>query len=134
TRPPRSWPRAGHTSRSTTPPTSSPGSPRAWSSAGSPGERGRNPECPGPRCVGRHMTLSFAVTWDYRCPFARNVHEHLLNGLAGGADWELRFAPFSLGQVHVAEGETDVWDEPDKDSGILALQAGVIVRDRFPEQ
>ena len=21
------------------------------------------------------MTLSFAVTWDYRCPFARNVHE-----------------------------------------------------------
>jgi 2-hydroxychromene-2-carboxylate isomerase len=80
------------------------------------------------------MSLSFAVTWDYRCPFARNIHEHLLNGLAGGADWELRFAPFSLGQVHVAEGETDVWDEPEKDTGILPLQAGVIVRDRFPEQ
>jgi len=54
------------------------------------------------------MSLSFAVTWDYRCPFARNIH--------------------------VAEGETDVWDDPEKDTGIVALQAGVIVRDRFPEQ
>jgi hypothetical protein len=80
------------------------------------------------------MTLSFAVTWDYRCPFARNVHEHLLNAQAGGVDWDLRYAPFSLGQVHVGEGETDVWDEPEKDSGILALQAGVLARDRFPEQ
>jgi protein-disulfide isomerase-like protein with CxxC motif len=80
------------------------------------------------------MTLSFAVSWDYRCPFARNVHEHLLNGQAGGADWDVRYAPFSLGQAHVAEGETDVWDEPEKDSGIVALQAGVLVRDRFREQ
>jgi len=80
------------------------------------------------------MTLSFAVTWDYRCPFARNVHEHLLNGQAGGVDWDLRYLPFSLGQAHVAEGETDVWDEPEKDTGIVALQAGVVVRDRFPEQ
>ena len=80
------------------------------------------------------MTLSFAVTWDYRCPFARNVHEHLLNGQAGGADWDLRYVPFSLGQAHVAEGETDIWDEPEKDTGIVALQAGVVVRDRFPEQ
>jgi predicted DsbA family dithiol-disulfide isomerase len=80
------------------------------------------------------MSLSFAVTWDYRCPFARNIHEHLLNAQAGGADWDLRYAPFSLGQVHVAEGEADVWDEPEKDTGIVALQAGVIVRDRFPEQ
>jgi len=80
------------------------------------------------------MTLSFAVTWDYRCPFARNVHEHLLNAQAGGADWDLRYTPFSLGQAHVAEGETDVWDEPEKDTGIVALQAGVVVRDRFPDR
>ena len=32
---------------------------------------------------------SFAVTWDYRCPFARNAHEHLAAALAGGADWEV---------------------------------------------
>jgi protein-disulfide isomerase-like protein with CxxC motif len=42
--------------------------------------------------------------------------------------------PFSLGQVHVAEGETDVWDEPSKDTGIVALQAGVIVRDSAPDK
>jgi len=79
------------------------------------------------------MTLTFAVTWDYRCPFARNAHEHILTALAAGADWDVRFVPFSLGQVHVAEGDTDVWDEPSKDTGIVALQAGVVVRDRFPD-
>ncbi|MEY2452029.1 MAG: hypothetical protein QOD92_1603 [Acidimicrobiaceae bacterium] len=80
------------------------------------------------------MSLSFAVTWDYRCPFARNAHEHLLTALEGGADWDVHFVPFSLGQVHVGEGDTDVWDEPEKDTGLLALQAGVVVRDRFPEK
>jgi DSBA-like thioredoxin domain len=79
------------------------------------------------------MSLSFAVTWDYRCPFARNAHEHVLTALEAGADWDVRFVPFSLGQVHVGEGDTDVWDEPEKDTGIVALQAGVIVRDRFPD-
>jgi hypothetical protein len=74
----------------------------------------------------------FAVTWDYRCPFARNAHEHLIEGLRAGADWNVRFVPFSLGQVHVAQGEPDVWVRPESDSGLLALQAGVVVRDRFP--
>ncbi len=77
---------------------------------------------------------SFAVTWDYRCPFARNVHEHLIEGLRAGAPWDVSFLAFSLGQVHVAEGEPDVWDRPADDSGLLALQAGVVVRDRFPER
>ena len=76
----------------------------------------------------------FAVTWDYRCPFARNAHEHVLAGLADGADWDVRFVPFSLSQAHVEEGETDVWDDPERDSGLLALQVGVVVRDWFPEQ
>jgi hypothetical protein len=80
------------------------------------------------------MSVTFAVTWDYRCPFARNVHEHILTGLDGGAEWEVRFLPFSLGQAHVAEGEPSVWEKPEQDSGILALQAGVVVRDEFPAQ
>jgi len=80
------------------------------------------------------MSLTFAVTWDYRCPFARNAHEHILTALEAGADWDVRFVPFSLGQVHVAEGDTDVWDEPAKDTGIEALQAGVLVRDRWPDK
>ncbi|HEX4822256.1 MAG TPA: DsbA family protein [Acidimicrobiales bacterium] len=78
--------------------------------------------------------MSFAVTWDYRCPFARNAHEQVLTALEAGADWDVRFVPFSLGQVHVGEGETDVWDEPGKDTGIVALQAGVVVRDRWPDK
>ncbi len=77
---------------------------------------------------------SFAVTWDYRCPFARNAHEHVVEALRAGADWDVTFVPFSLGQVHVEEGQPDVWDEPEKDSGLLALQAGVVVRDQQPER
>ena len=62
----------------------------------------------------------FAVTWDYRCPFARNAHEHVVAGLRAGAGWNVRFVPFSLGQVHVAEGDPDVWDRPEVDRGLLA--------------
>jgi hypothetical protein len=79
------------------------------------------------------MTISFAVTWDYRCPFARNAHEHVLTGLAAGAAWHVTYLPFSLGQTHVEEGQPSVWDKPEQDSGIIALQAGVVVRDEFPE-
>jgi hypothetical protein len=78
--------------------------------------------------------LDFAVNWDYRCPFARNAHEHLIEGLRAGADWNVRFVPFSLGQVHVPEGEPDVWVRPEVDTGLLALQAGVVVRDRYPDR
>ncbi len=77
---------------------------------------------------------AFAVTWDYRCPFARNAHEHVVAALRGGADWDVTFVPFSLGQVHVAEGEADIWGRWREDTGLLALQAGVVVRDKFPEQ
>lgn len=79
------------------------------------------------------MTKSFAVTWDYRCPFARNAHEHLLAGLEGGADWDVRFLVFSLDQTHVEEGGKPVWEEPDRYPGLLVNLAGVVVRDRLPE-
>jgi len=80
------------------------------------------------------MSAQFAITFDYRCPFARNAHEHVLAGLAAGADWRVTFLPFSLGQVHVGEGQPSVWDKPEQDRGVLALQAGVVVRDEYPEQ
>ena len=79
------------------------------------------------------MTLRFAVTWDYRCPFARNGHEHVAAALQGGADWDVRFVPFSLNQVHVEEGQPDVWDDPEKAPALLAMQAGIAVRDSFPD-
>ncbi len=80
------------------------------------------------------MTRSFAVTWDYRCPFARNAHEHVLTGLEGGADWDVRFLAFSLDQAHVEEGGTPVWEEPDRHPGLAANLAGVVVRERFPKE
>ncbi|HET6792834.1 MAG TPA: DsbA family protein [Acidimicrobiales bacterium] len=79
------------------------------------------------------MALRFAVNWDYRCPFARNAHEHVLAGLDAGADWQVDFVPFSLSQVHVAEGEPDVWDNPAKARDLIALQAGIVVRDQQPD-
>jgi hypothetical protein len=80
------------------------------------------------------MTKTFAVTWDYRCPFARNAHEHLLVGLADGADWDVRFLAFSLDQAHVEEGGRAVWEEPDRYPGLLPNLAGIVVRDRQPER
>jgi protein-disulfide isomerase-like protein with CxxC motif len=84
--------------------------------------------------VARVVTRAFEITWDYRCPFARNAHEHVIEALEKGADWDVTFVPFSLGQVHVAEGQPDVWDAPESDTGLLALQAGVVVRDKFPDR
>src|SRR6476646_8939374 len=80
------------------------------------------------------MPLSFGVTFDYRCPFARNGHEHLVEGLKAGADWDVPFLPFSLTQNKVQEGEASVWEEPEKDSGLLALQLGIAIRDTQPER
>ena len=80
------------------------------------------------------MTTSFAVTWDYRCPFARNAHEHLIAALEGGAPWEVTFVPFSLNQVHVVEGGLDVWDDPALAHTLLPMQAGIAVRDLMPER
>jgi hypothetical protein len=78
------------------------------------------------------VTPRFSVTWDYRCPFARIVHRHIVDALLDGADWDVTFVPFSLGQVHVEDGEPPIWDRPDDDTGLLALQAAVAVRDARP--
>ena len=80
------------------------------------------------------MPNSFAVTWDYLCPFARNAHEHLVVALKGGADWDVRFSFFSLAQAHVSEGGAPVWEDPAAHSGVLAGLAGIVVRDREPER
>jgi 2-hydroxychromene-2-carboxylate isomerase len=77
------------------------------------------------------MALEFSVTYDYRCPFARIAHRHVVDGLLDGADWDVTFVPFSLGQVHIEEGDIPIWERPTDDSGLLALQASVVVRDKW---
>ena len=81
------------------------------------------------------MPRSFGITFDYLCPFARNGNEHIITALRAGADWDVRFVPYSLAQGHVEEGDTPLWDrdDPAKASGILALQVGLTVRDHMPE-
>ncbi len=80
------------------------------------------------------VTRRFAVTFDYRCPYARIAHDHVVTGLRAGADWDVLFLPFSLGQVHVEHGMPDVWDAPESDSGLLALQVAIAVRDHWAER
>jgi hypothetical protein len=75
----------------------------------------------------------FSVNWDYRCPFARNAHEHLIAGLRDGAPWDVTFEPFSLSQVHVPEGGTPVWEDPAKAKDLIALASGIVVRDDYPD-
>jgi hypothetical protein len=77
---------------------------------------------------------SFALTYDYRCPYARIAHDHVVAGLRAGADWDVTFLPFSLGQAHVEEGQPSVWERPEQDSGIVALQASIAVRDTQPDR
>jgi protein-disulfide isomerase-like protein with CxxC motif len=79
------------------------------------------------------MTRSFAVTWDYRCPFARNAHEHLVAALEAGAEWDVTFVPFSLNQMHVEEGGIAVWDDPSQAANLLAAEVAIVVRDRHPD-
>ncbi|MFP3915383.1 MAG: DsbA family protein [Actinomycetota bacterium] len=76
--------------------------------------------------------MEFEITFDYLCPFARNANEAVLNGLEEGRDWDVRFRPFSLSQVHVGEGEPEVFEDRDA-SGVLALQWGIAARENDPD-
>lgn len=77
---------------------------------------------------------SFAVSFDYRCPFAKNIHLHLISALRGGANLDVTFEPWTLSQGHRADGAPDVWDDPAKESDLLALAYGVAVRDTQPRE
>ena len=80
------------------------------------------------------MSTSFALSWEYRCPFARIVVDHVITALEGGAPWEVEWVPFSLTQAHVGEGEIDAWDDPTKADTLYAMEAGIVVRDTVPDR
>jgi hypothetical protein len=89
-----------------------------------------------PTLEEKPVPQSFAVTFDYRCPFARNAHEAVVAGVRSGADWDVTYRPFSLDQAHVDDGDPAVWDLPQTEwgSGVLALTWGLAIRDGFPER
>lgn len=82
------------------------------------------------------MPRQLGVTFDYRCPFARNGHEALVNALGDGADLDIRFVPFSLDQAHVPEGDPPMWERSREawGTGTTALLYGIAVRDSFPDR
>src|SRR5690606_37497972 len=96
------------------------------------GPAGRN--SPVTRPVVPDVKLSFAITFDYRCPFARVASLHVAEGLEAGAPWDVTWVPFSLAQVHVGDGEPDVWDAPEPDAGLRAQQVAVATRDLAPDR
>lgn len=77
---------------------------------------------------------AFAITWDYRCPFARNMNEHVITALQAGAPWEVTFVPFTLDGPHTEEGGLQPWEDPERLDAQLALQVGIAVRDTQPDK
>ncbi len=75
----------------------------------------------------------FAVTFDYRCPFARTAHEHLVLAQQAGAGFDVTFAPFSLDQPHLEPGGLDAWTDPARIPGQTGTLVGLAVRDTQPE-
>ena len=77
------------------------------------------------------------MTWDYRCPYGRIVHDHVVTGLRAGADWNVTFLPYCLGQSNRDAHLPPIWETPQADSGLFALQVGIAARDadaaKFPD-
>lgn len=76
---------------------------------------------------------SFDLSYDYRCPFAKNIHLHVLKALNAGADFEVTFVPWTMSQGYKTEDAPDVWNDPEFDGDHLSLAVSVSVRDQQPE-
>jgi protein-disulfide isomerase-like protein with CxxC motif len=77
---------------------------------------------------------AFSLLYDYRCPFARIVHGHVLAAQRAGLELTVTFEPYTLSQGHVPDGEPAIWDSPGADAALVALEASVVVRDHFSGQ
>jgi hypothetical protein len=83
------------------------------------------------------MSRTFTITYDYLCPFARIANETVVDALRDGADWDVRFLPFSLAEAHVEDGEPSVWDRPLGSEGTRGVRAhawALAVRSLAPER
>lgn len=76
---------------------------------------------------------SFQLTFDYRCPFAKNIHLHVLAALRAGADFDVTFVPWTLSEGARPEGGLAVWNDPAYDGELWSLAASVSIRDQQPE-
>ena len=76
--------------------------------------------------------MQFDLSFDYRCPFAKNIHLHVIAALRAGGDYQVNFVPWSLSQGSRGDGP-DVWNDPAYDSKLISLAAAVSVRDEQSE-
>jgi hypothetical protein len=77
--------------------------------------------------------LSFKLSYDYRCPFAKNLHLHAITALRAGGDFDVTFVPWTMSQGYKAPGAPDVWDDPSRDEEHLALAVSTSIRDLQPD-
>ncbi len=75
---------------------------------------------------------TFDVSYDYRCPFAKNIHLHVIAALDAGAPFKVNFVPWTMSQGYKLEGAPDVWDDPERDPELLSLAVSVSIRDEQP--
>jgi hypothetical protein len=76
---------------------------------------------------------SFDLSFEYRCPFAKNIHLHVITALRAGADFDVTFAPWSLSQGGRNDGAPDVWNDPAYDADLISLASAISVRDEQSE-
>jgi len=43
--------------------------------------------------------MTSSISPSIRCPFAKNIHLHVVTALRAGADFEVNFMPWSLSQA-----------------------------------
>ena len=77
---------------------------------------------------------AFQLSYDYRCPFAKNIHLHVVTALRAGADFDVTFVPWTMSQGYRVDGAPDAWDDPARDAEHLALAVSTSIRDLMPER
>jgi hypothetical protein len=76
---------------------------------------------------------NFDVSYDYRCPFAKNIHLHAITAIRAGANFTVNFVPWTMSQGYKVPSAPDVWDDPARDAEHLSLAVSTSIRDLQPE-
>jgi len=76
---------------------------------------------------------AFELSYDYRCPFAKNIHLHMVSALKAGGTFDVTFVPWTMSQGYKADGSPDVWDDEKYNAELLALAVSTSIRDQQTE-
>ncbi len=76
---------------------------------------------------------AFELSYDYRCPFAKNIHLHMVSALKAGGKFDVTFVPWTMSQGYKSDGSPDVWDDEMRNAELLALAVSTSIRDQQPE-